>query len=178
VIARPARPGVMMKKRPPCLCRAAVLHGLAGTASRPDYSSMPIMRCEPALTRGAAAAAMRSERVGAGRLAGLAAPPAGRCRGCGAGAAAAAGAGRAASAGGLSAAGVAGAGGGGEDLLGHFLDRADHQQRLSADDPHAGLAVLGSPQPGDVLGHHEVIAAARFELDEFHGRKVRAAVRM
>ena len=57
-----------------------------------------------------------------------------------------------------------------QDLLGDFLDRAHHKQRLPADDADTGLPVLGRAQPRHVRGHDEVVPPARFELDELHDR--------
>jgi hypothetical protein len=56
-------------------------------------------------------------------------------------------------------------------LLCHFLDRPHHKQRVSADHADARLPVLGGAQPRDIAGHDKVIAAARVELDELHGRR-------
>lgn len=52
----------------------------------------------------------------------------------------------------------------------YLFDGPGDQQRAAADDPDFGLAVLVRPQPGDILGDHQIIAAARREQNELHER--------
>jgi hypothetical protein len=52
------------------------------------------------------------------------------------------------------------------------MDRPGDHQRLAADNADIGLAVFANAQPRNVRRHDEVVAAARFEQDEFHGRRL------
>ena len=57
----------------------------------------------------------------------------------------------------------------GQHLRRNFPQAADDKERVSADQANLGLAVFVRAKISDLRRHHEIIAAARLELDKLHG---------
>src|SRR6476661_436569 len=51
---------------------------------------------------------------------------------------------------------------------GRFLNGSGDEDRVASNDTNFGLAIFVGAQPGYVLRNHHVIAAPRFQQNEFH----------